>query len=419
MSQTSRPWLLAGQSDWPLPGPDLQVVAILGDPSHPWSWDRLAHYLQSGLPGWMLAYLPSPLLQGPDLLRPLSHNERDQLKRKGRSSRPGPSGWKLAFLDLFPGWAQDVYWLSLDIQRATGMMAPCSCIGLQLNAAKPKEGWRPLKMLEECFKAVEGPVTKRLASERALLPPGSVYSQANQACHPKVQAAVDVLVLDTLLVEDATAHDKPMCRIPTNYEKKSIASPSRKQMQFCRPVVKFGNSTSRPSATSKCRCRRGGGHHPRGLVLFRLRNCPKQPRIPSFAYVKAAAGRTVSTACYVDDAEHYGAGARDLDTILSDLGTGSHGTGIGFAWSKCTATPPIGMNFWPRGKLRLTWTLIRATCSDIWQGGMCSQRLPRSLDHSAWQDHLTRQPSRTGRGQGAGTHSEGEVGGMRSPCLCS
>ena len=74
-------------------------------------------------------------------------------------------------------------------------------------------------MLEEAFKAVEGPVTRRLAQTRSHLTPGLIYSAANRAYEPGISAAVLVLYQDALTVEDAVAHGKDLCQVAADYEK--------------------------------------------------------------------------------------------------------------------------------------------------------------------------------------------------------
>ena len=69
-------------------------------------------------------------------------------------------------------------------------------------------------MLEEGFKAIEGPVTRRLNKETDPWVPLS-----SQAYQPGISAAVEVLHLDVLLCEDAASHNRPFCRIPADYEK--------------------------------------------------------------------------------------------------------------------------------------------------------------------------------------------------------
>eukprot|EP00972_Heterocapsa_arctica_P055483 8186116-Heterocapsa_arctica.AAC.1 len=64
----------------------------------------------------MIVYLLTPSVWG-DPTGPLSAVERRRWARRGRFSRPGPSGWKPSFLCLFPEWAQDAYWRLVDTQR--------------------------------------------------------------------------------------------------------------------------------------------------------------------------------------------------------------------------------------------------------------------------------------------------------------
>ena len=54
---------------------------------------------------------------------PLDDGEQFDLVRRMRASRPGPSGFKLGFLALFPEWIQKLYWSFLDLQRGTGIVA--------------------------------------------------------------------------------------------------------------------------------------------------------------------------------------------------------------------------------------------------------------------------------------------------------
>eukprot|EP00972_Heterocapsa_arctica_P005835 861758-Heterocapsa_arctica.AAC.1 len=74
-------------------------------------------------------------------------------------------------------------------------------------------------MLEESFKAVEGPVARRQVSARQSLPDGAVYSAANLASEAGRSAAHEVLYLDALVCEDSSRHGRPLCRVPADYEK--------------------------------------------------------------------------------------------------------------------------------------------------------------------------------------------------------
>ena len=96
-----------------------------------------------------------------DAVAPLQSSERADLLRRLRGSRPGPSGFKLEFLCLFPFWVQELFWSSLDLQRSSGIVASCLKTALQVHLPKSDGGWRPLSMLEEGFKAIEGPVARR------------------------------------------------------------------------------------------------------------------------------------------------------------------------------------------------------------------------------------------------------------------
>ena len=121
------------------------------------------------------------LLEKPcyDFVAPTSFEERRLLTAKFRHSRPGPSGWKLCFLEAFPDWVQEVFWFALDLQRLVGFVAP----SLQLwNADVP-------------------------------------YSALNRAFARGVSAAADVLYTDTLVCEDAARHRLPLLRVPADFEK--------------------------------------------------------------------------------------------------------------------------------------------------------------------------------------------------------
>ena len=121
--------------------------------------------------------------------------------RRGRYSRPGPPGWKIAFLDLFPAWTQDAYWHLLDAQRACAIVVSQIKVAEQVNLLKAAGGYRPLTMLEESFKAIEGPVARRRVLARRTVEPGCIYSAANLAGEAGMQAASEVLYTDTLVCE--------------------------------------------------------------------------------------------------------------------------------------------------------------------------------------------------------------------------
>ena len=178
----------------PCPGLPAQLLAVNGDPAFSWSPERW-HWASRNL-GMICLVLwrgPDPLLHALDLVGPLDCEERRALVSRSRNSRPGQSGWKLAFLQFFPGWVQEAYWRSLDVQRGCGLVADGLKTGVQVNIPKTKGGYRPLTMLEEGFKAIEGPVTRRLARARQRLAPNAIYSSMNRAFDPGVSAAPEVL----------------------------------------------------------------------------------------------------------------------------------------------------------------------------------------------------------------------------------
>ena len=63
---------------------------------------------------------------------------------------------------------------------------------------KKDGGWRLLTMLEESFKAVEGPVARRKVQVRAALGDGTVFSATNLAGESRRRATGEVLYVDAL-----------------------------------------------------------------------------------------------------------------------------------------------------------------------------------------------------------------------------
>ena len=102
---------------------------------------------------------------------PLTCAEREKWLCKMKASRPGPSGWKLYYLRLFPEWVQDIFWTMLDVQRLRAIVVPCIKAALQVNLAKAKGGWR----LATPHDAGVGVQSYRRAHHAALFP-GSIPS---------------------------------------------------------------------------------------------------------------------------------------------------------------------------------------------------------------------------------------------------
>ena len=136
-----------------------------------------------------------------------------------KSSRPGPSYWKTAFLALFPEWAQEAYWNFIDTQRACRIIATPIKRATQVHLDKSTGGYRLLTMLEESLKAIEGPPSRRRAQQRAQLPIGTIYFDFNLAGELHIRATLEVLSLDIMVCEDALLPNRPLSRSPTDYEK--------------------------------------------------------------------------------------------------------------------------------------------------------------------------------------------------------
>ena len=131
-------------------------------------------------------------------------------------SRPSPEYWKAAFLAYFLEWAQEAYWDPIDTQRASGIIAAPTKMAVQVNLDKPSGGVRPLTMLEESFKAIEGPIARRKTEARRGWPDGTVYQPFNFAGEIAKRAAPEVLYTDALVCEDAMKYNKEFCRTPAD-----------------------------------------------------------------------------------------------------------------------------------------------------------------------------------------------------------
>ena len=289
-----------------------------------------------------------------DLVGPTTPAERAALIAKLRNSRPGPSGWKLCFIEAFPAWVQEIYWLSLDVQRLVGCLAPSLNLAEQVHLPKPAGGWRPLSMLEESFKAIEAPVVRRLGSARSPWVPDVPFSSLNRAYVRGVSAAAEVLYTDTLVCEDSYRHQLPLLRVPADFEKffNTLQLPLIDAMQQGRGFPDAVRRLHQALFASACVCldtrvgltpplpvTRG---LPQGAVSSpELSRVAQEPilriRASDGAAYHSSGGRRVVATGYVDDIEHYGSGLKDLPAILNSLALGSRATGVGYAWSKFSA----------------------------------------------------------------------------------
>ena len=69
-------------------------------------------------------------------------------------------------------------------------------MAIQVHLDKASGGVRPLTMLEESFKAIEGPVAHRKTKARRAWPDGTVYQPFNVAGEVNKRAAPEVLNTD-------------------------------------------------------------------------------------------------------------------------------------------------------------------------------------------------------------------------------
>ena len=368
------------------------VVSISDRPPSECSLDWWLHQDH----GWLLLRQATRPDYTPVL--PLTLAERTRLVSQMRNSRPGPSGFKLLFLSLFPPWVAELFWELLDCQRLSALVAPSLKRAIQVHMPKPTGGYRALSMLEEAFKALEGPVTKRLQQQPSFL---TSFSITNQAYVPGVNAASEVLHTDALLCEDAVRHGRSICRIPSDYEKifNTLLLPQIDAVLQARGVpdcarrfyasafqghtlqleTKFG-------LTADLAVQRGvmqGGisspalSRPAQDPILRLRESSPA------AYVTSS-GRRVATVGYSDDAEHYGSGIADVPVIVSELGLGSVHTGIGFAWAKFSAFASDWEDNWDSldPTTGLSSDSVAVTSYDIWQGRRGRNTLNRTLPGS-------------------------------------
>ena len=380
----------------PCPGPRRWVAHVNGKDPRFWSLDRWE--CARTCPGTGFLVCCAALTEWGDLLRPTPSGERSRIMRRGRGSRPGLSCWKPAFLPLYPAWAQEAYWLLVDTQRACCMVATALKTGLQVHLLKPSGGYRPLTMLEDSFKAIEGPVTRRKLDVRSRLSVGDVYSGANLAGESGRRAASEVLYLDVLVCEDSCVHNLPLARVPADYEKfyNTIQMVVVDAVEQCRGVPDdarrflmevFGDVKvlveTRWGVTDTVSVTRGV---PQGSISGGEASKPSQDPIlrlrdSSAAHYLTSAGRRVVCVVYVDDSEHYGSGARDLVLIIQELGHGSVATGIGFSWIKFSAYASdwdAARGAAEAGLAALEADGVRATGWNIWEGGTTTQLVPRS-----------------------------------------
>ena len=299
-------------------------------------------------------------------------------------------------MTLFPEWAQEAYWDLIDTQRACRIIATPLKRATQVRLDKPTGGYRPLTMLEESLKAIEGPPSRRRAQQRSQWPIGTIYFDSNLAGELHIRATLEVLAIDTMVCEDSILHNRPLSRSPTDYEKffNIIQTPVCEAVEQCMGLPCGASELvaevfSDLSITIETRW---GDTEPltpnRGIVQGSVSG-PEEAKpaqspilglreLSEACYVTAH-GCKVRAAGFVDDTQHYGSGGRHLLDIMKELSLGSIATGIGFAWNKFTAYASdwddvfttIGFPFSPEG--------INVSGWDIWKGIVKESFVPRSF----------------------------------------
>ena len=106
----------------------------------------------------------------------------------------------------------------IDTQRSRSVVASKIRNSDQVNLDKISRGVRPLTMLEESLKVIEGAIASKKNQARTQLPIGTVYPSSNIAGEAEHRAAATVLQIDALVCEDSTKYNKPLCKSPTDYD---------------------------------------------------------------------------------------------------------------------------------------------------------------------------------------------------------
>ena len=383
-------WAWVGHRPAPCCGARYVLVLVNGVASFRWSADRW-HCTAGGC--LLLRNFEPP---NDAFTSSSTQAERQHILSKHRHSCPGPSGWKMAFLEFFPDHVQQLYWRSIDFQRRSGIVASSLKQALQVHLSKASGGWRPLSLMEEGFKAVEGPLNRRLAAEVRQDKDGQMYSLLNMGYAPGCPAAPHVLYLDALLLEDAARHARPISRLAVDYEKffNTLQLVEIDAVQHCRGVPDASRAlcqelfgacavrlATRLGVTLPVSVSRGV---PQGSVSSpSLSRGAQEPmlrlRENSSQGYRTSGGRLVHATGFVDDLEHYGSGVGDLAGISETLSLGSASSGVGFSWKKCRAFASDWDERQEQAGPQVQLQGLQLTSWDIWSGGFKQVVIPRAL----------------------------------------
>ena len=389
--------LWQAQRPGPCPGAPLHILSFGAMPSHVWTMDHFHPGIGAAAASYAIA-LENNRFADRSALQRLEPEHRDHWIRKMRWSRPGRTGFKVAFLPLLPVWCQELFWELTDMQRALATIAPSNKRAVQINLPKSSGGWRPLSMMEEAFKVIEGPVTHRISTARSLLTHGQMYSGTNLAYEKHQAATSEVLYTDCIICEIAVRSGSPFVRIPSDYEKyfNSLVFEEVDAMQLARGVpdmVRRFYTDAFQKITVAVETRWGNTREleykrgvPQGTISSPELSKPAQEPILRMRELSPVHfitdhGIAVAVAAYADDAEHYAGGIQQLPLLLRELGAGSMLAGVGYAWKKFSVYASdwdsvVGTEW--AAERGVTQDGVRASGYDIWTGNTIHTTLPRS-----------------------------------------
>ena len=98
-----------------------EIVSICGDNPTRWDATRWSPTLTDLLHGGFV--YASGWTTWRNITGPLNKQELSRIMQHSKLSRPGPSYWKVAFLQLLLKWTQETHWDFIDTQRASGIIA--------------------------------------------------------------------------------------------------------------------------------------------------------------------------------------------------------------------------------------------------------------------------------------------------------
>ena len=114
---------------------------------------------------------------------------------------------------FFPPHVQQLYWDTLDQQRSSALIDPSLGVARQVHLDKSDGGYRPISLLGEDLKSIEGLLARRKATTRAALGRDTIYSSLDLCGDTGALAAQEAMYTDAMVCEDATLHSRPFSRV--------------------------------------------------------------------------------------------------------------------------------------------------------------------------------------------------------------